>query len=228
VRGVLSAVVVGTVAICGCASTVRINKAPTADALKTTEVKGVPFYIKVAKCKQETSWLQPVYALTLKKTTTYQFADEKAAKPAANPVVRTSTKILSLSLFNTDDVRKLRALLSKPGDATAIDIRDIEAQWNIVAAWPDYVAVSVDEDTLIASKDVFEISNTAVPEAVVDYTTTYYYNAPRPWVGTSQIDAKLAADGGEAPGRRRIRLVTRPSEQALSDGSMTVIFSSNP
>jgi hypothetical protein len=200
--------------MCGCASTVRINKAPTADALKTTEVKGVPFYVKVAKCKQETSWLQPVYVLTLKKTTTYQFIDEKAAKAAnpnakpPDPVVRTGAKTLCLSQFNTDDVKKLRALLIKPGDATPNDVKDIEAQWAVVAAWPDYVAVAVDEDTLIGSKDVFEVSNTSAPEAVVDYTTTYYYNAPRPWVGSSQIDAKLAADGTLTEGSAQVQSQT--------------------
>ncbi len=213
-RGVLSTVVIGSIAMCGCVSTVRINKAPTTDALNTTEVKGVPFYVKVAKCKQETSWLQPVYTLTLKKTTNYRFVDEKAAKAAnpnaksPDPVVRTATKTFSLSQFNTEEVRKLRALLSKPGEATPSEVKDIEAQWNTVAGWPDYVAVAVDEDILMNSKDVFEVSNTSTPEAVVDYGTTYYYNAPRPWVGSSQIDAKLAADGTLTEGSAQVQSQT--------------------
>src|SRR5208337_881387 len=120
-RGVLSTILIGSAVMCGCLSTVRINKAPTSDALRITNLKGIPFYIKVAKCKQETSWLQPVYTLTLKKITTYRFVDEKAAKTAnpnakpPDPVVHTATKTLSLPQFNSDDVRTLRGLLGKPG-----------------------------------------------------------------------------------------------------------------
>jgi hypothetical protein len=213
-RGFLSTVVIGSVVMCGCQSAVRISRAPTTDALSTKAVEGVPFYIKVAKCKQETSWLQPVYTLTLKKTTTYRFVDEQAAKTAnptakpPDPVVHTASKTLSLSQFNTQDVRILRALLSKAGDATPGDVKDIEEKWNVVAVWPDYVAVPVNEDTLINSKDVFEVSNTSMPEAIVDYGTTYYYNSKRPWAGSSQIGAKLAADGTLTEGSAQVESKT--------------------
>ena len=66
-RGILSTVVIGSAVMCGGLSTVRIDKVPTTDALRAAEAKGVPFYFKVGKCKQETSWLQPVYNLTLRK-----------------------------------------------------------------------------------------------------------------------------------------------------------------
>src|SRR5208337_4678993 len=213
-RGVLSTILIGSAVMCGCLSTVRINKAPTSDALRITNLKGIPFYIKVAKCKQETSWLQPVYTLTLKKITTYRFVDEKAAKTAnpnakpPDPVVHTATKTLSLPQFNSDDVRTLRGLLGKPGEATAIEAKAIDDQWRKIADRPDYVAVAVKEDALVNSDEVFEVSNTSTPEAVVDYGTTYYYNAPRPWVGSSQIDAKLAADGTLTEGSAQVQSQT--------------------
>lgn len=210
-RGVLSTVLIGSGVMCGCLSTVRINKAPTPPALSTGEVKGVPFYVKVGKCKQETSWLQPVYTLTLKKTTTYRFVDEKAAKTAnpnakpPDPVVHTATKTLSLPQFNSDDVRTLRGLLGKPGEATAIEAKAIDDQWKKIADRPDYVAVAVKEDALINSDEVLEVSNTSTPEAVVDYATTYYFNAPQPWVGSSQINVKLAADGTLTEGSAQVQ-----------------------
>ena len=67
----------------GCLDTARIKRAPlhpTAEEEQQTNVPGVPFYVKVAQCKQETTWLQPYYALTLKKTITTKFADEAWAK----------------------------------------------------------------------------------------------------------------------------------------------------
>ena len=39
------------------------------------------------------------------------------------------------------------------------------------------------------------VSNTGAVEAVVDYGSVFYLNSARPIAGTTQVDAKLAADG---------------------------------
>src|SRR5208283_5318929 len=114
-----------SLSLTGCLSTVRIKRAPLSkteiDAQnKQTKVEGIPFYIKVAKCKQETSWLQPVYTLILKKTVSQKFVDQDAAdtaaeackkeklqnpkasckdKPKLDENVSTRTQVLSLSQF---------------------------------------------------------------------------------------------------------------------------------
>lgn len=202
---------IGSIVTCGCLSTVTITKAPTKDPLNTTSVDGIPFYVKVAKCKQETSWLQPVYTLTLKRTTTYRSTDERAAKNAnpnakpPDPIVRTVSKTLSLPQFNAEDVRTLRALVGRAGEATPQELASIETQWNKIADRPDCVAVPRDEGALIASNEVFEVSNTSKPEAVVDYSTTYYYNARLPWLGSSQISPKFAADGTLTEGSTQVQ-----------------------
>lgn len=198
-------VLLGTCAMSGCLSTVRVKRDPlqiTDNDKKNTSVSGVPFYVKVAKCKQETSWLQPFYTLTLKKTSSFKFVDEKAAKakdPAAKPpasVVRfTATKVLSLSQFNSTDIRNLKAMLSKPGPADPLQAKAIEDTWKKVSDMTDYLPLAVTEDVLIGSSDSILATNTSISEAIVDYSRVYYYNAPRPWVGTSQLDAKLAGDG---------------------------------
>jgi len=204
-RSGLGLVLFGTLVMCACLSTVRVKRDPlpvTDKDKNRTAVSGVPFYIKVAKCKQETSWLQPFYTLTLKKTSIFKFVNEKAAKakdPNAKPpesVVRfTVMKVLSLSQFGSEDVRNLKAMLNKPGAADPLQAKAIEDTWKKISDLPDYVPLAVTEDNLVASSDVFETTNTSVAEAVVDYSRVYYYNAPRPWVGTSQLDAKFASDG---------------------------------
>lgn len=196
----------------GCLSTVRIKRDPSsASAHDGGEVPGIPFYIKTAKCKQETTWIEPVYTLTLKKTTTYKFLDEDAAKKAGAKLpatdLRVSSKVLGLSQFQPGNapLQTLLALLAKPNISDPDRIQ-IEASWTTIAASPDYLPMNTNEDALIAAgTNVIKISNTASPEAIVDYSRTYYYNAPRPWVGSSQVDAKLAADGTLTEGSAQVQ-----------------------
>jgi hypothetical protein len=177
-------------------------------------VAGIPFYIKTATCKQETTWTEPIYTLTLKKTTTYKFLDEDAAKKAGAklpaPDVRVSSKVLGLSQFQPGNapLQTLLALLAKPNISDPDRIQ-IEASWTTIVAVPDYLPMNTAEDALIAAgTNVIKISNTASPEAIVDYSITYYYNAPRPWVGSSQVDAKLAADGTLTEGSAQVQSQT--------------------
>jgi hypothetical protein len=195
----------------GCLSTVRIKSAPASGAARTEDVPGIPFYVKTAKCKQETTWTEPVYTLTLKRTTTYKFLDEDAAKKAGaklpGPQVRVGTKVLSRSQFQPTEptLQTFLALLNKP-NTNAADTVEIESAWAKIIGYPDYVPLSTAEDSLISNGlNVIEISNTASPEAIVDYSKVYYYNAPRPWVGSSQVDAKLAADGTLTEGSAQVQ-----------------------
>ena len=204
-RSTLGLLLLGTILMGGCLSTIRVRRDPlpmTDKERNSTKLSGVPFYVKVAQCKQETSWLELFYTLTLKKTSTFSFVDEKAAKakdPSAKPpapVVRfTVTKVLSLSQFNSSDVRLLKAMLTKPGPADPLQARAIEGAWKKISDVPDYLPLAMGEDALVNSPEVVQSTNTATPEAVVDYSRVYYYNAPRPWIGTSQLGAKLASDG---------------------------------
>ena len=204
-RSTLSFVLIGTLAMCGCLSTVRVNRDPLSLSDKNkrnTAVRGVPFYIKVAKCKQETSWLQPVYALALKKTSIFSFADAGAvnaqnanARPPESVVRFNVAKVLSLRQINSNDLQNLRTLLSQPRSTDPLQAKVIDDAWKKIADLPDYQPLAANEDALAGSGDVVELSNDSTAEAVVDYSRVYYYNAPRPLIGTSQIDATFASDG---------------------------------
>ena len=113
----------------GCLDTVRVKRAPlhpTAGDDQQTNVPGVPFYIKVAQCKQETTWLQPYYTLTLKRTEKTAFVDEAAAKEAAAkdpskppptlppPEVTVAAQVLSFSNYQKPEVQELENLVSGP------------------------------------------------------------------------------------------------------------------
>ena len=51
------------------------------------------------------------------------------------------------------------------------------------------------EDDLVGSADAPQVTNKSTPDAVVDYSRVYYYNTPRPWIGTSSSNPTLATDG---------------------------------
>jgi hypothetical protein len=161
-RLALALVFFSSLGLCGCLSTVRVKSGPTgatANSQKYDNVPGIPFYTKIAMCKEETVW------------TEFQPTNQ--------------------------DLQTLLSLLNK-SDAAAdpdVDIPKIDAAWDALNAHPDYVPLSIPEDQIAQSSNAMLVSNTSAPEAVVDYANAYYLNAPRPWVGSSQIDEKLNTDG---------------------------------
>jgi len=214
-RAVLGLTLVLSVSATGCLSTARIkSERPATAAGKYENVPGVPFYTKIATCKQETSWSEPVYTLTLKETLTYKFIDEAAAKKAdaklPDTVVHPATKVLSLSQFQPTNnaLQALLATINKPGQGSDADVQVIQDAWQTISAVPDYIPLNSPEDDLVKSKNVVELSNISSPEVMVDYTHIFYYNAPRPLIGSSQIDAKLAADGTLTEGSTQVQSQT--------------------
>lgn len=223
----------------GCLSTARIKRDPSvlsAKDIEKTDVKGIPFYVKTARCKQETTWLQPFYTLTFKKTTKTVFIDEDAANKEAEstktpkpklpePIVSTSNQVLSLSEYSAWEVLQLRAYLGKSGSVTPDEGKQIEDSWNAIAVWTPYVPLAQEEDALIGSADAVEVANLSTPEVSVDYSRVYYYNGPRPWIGSSQLDVKLAADGTLSEGSNQIESETLsnfvPISAVLSAAALT-------
>lgn len=215
-RAALAFALIMGVSLTGCLSTVKI-KAQSVPLVPgdPRDVPGVPFYTKVAMCKQETSWSEPVFTLLLRETVTYKFVDEAAAKKAGltlpSPLVQPpKTKVLSFSQFET--LKKQLDILSSTINQTQAgsdsDLQAITDAWTVISQAPDYVPLSVPEDKLIGSTDVIELSNQSNPELMVDYKTVYFYNAPRPLIGSSQIDSKLASDGTLTEGSSQVQSQT--------------------
>jgi hypothetical protein len=213
-------IVVVCIFMTGCLSTVRIKRDPLKpselDEMKNeTDVQGIPFYTKTAMCKQQTTWLQPFYTLTLKTTTKTAFVNEEAAnkeseatkKPRPNlpePTVITKNKVLAFSDYTKDpSVLKLRTCLAKTGNLTQCDVEQL---WNEIAKLLTYVPLEVTEEDLVKPELGFavKVANSSSPELCVDYSRVYYYNSAQPWIGSSQLSAKLAADGTLSEGSAQI------------------------
>jgi hypothetical protein len=186
------ALAISSLLVSGCFSTVHITRAPLGSSLKhdkSTKLKGIPFYAKKGVCKQETTWAQPVFTLIYTNTTISQPLGQ-AAKPIVESLSK--TKVLSLSKFSDARVARLRAALS----SSVQDVSKIDALWDQVITLEDYLPLPGKEDALIKDNtDVIQVSNTASPESVADYSRVFYYNVRRPWIGSSQVTVKLNADG---------------------------------
>jgi len=84
-----------------------------------------------------------------------------------------------------------------------------------------------DEET---SGNWLRVSNTGAIEAAVDYSVTYYLNSSRPLAGSTQVDAKLAADGTLTEGSAQVNdqtLATIASTISSLVGSAVSIAKSN-
>ena len=72
------------------------------------------------------------------------------------------------------------------------------------------------------------VSKTSAPEAVVDYAKAYYLKAPRPWVGSSQVDEKLAADGTLTEGSVQVQSQTLSTILTAVTSIFTAVVSKVP
>jgi hypothetical protein len=162
----------------------------------TTEVPGVPFYAMRGACEKETVWLEPQYTLTVEVT-----VDDKA------PVVHTMT--FSRHDYRQADVQQLIAYVKGlQGNYQTTDPQSCPANigylWDPVEAKiaqdPNYqIMDNIDGSGQVAGQEkagnLIRSANTADVKAVVDYSHQYYLNGRTPWIGNSQVDAKLAANG---------------------------------
>ena len=159
-----------------------------------TKLPGIPFYVKKGVCNQESVWLEPQYTLTL----TTAIDDEP-------PTTRTLT--LSRHGYESQSVQDLlKQLRNITGHykITSINLDACPARIN-----QRMDAVAADRTLGVVSNldvggkltdaytdgNVFLVTNLADIGVAVDYTHRDYLNTTSPWIGTAQVDAKLAADG---------------------------------
>jgi hypothetical protein len=161
-------------------------------------------------CKQESVWIEPFFTLTYTKTINLKYSqppkpDEQ--RPPLKPIVFSYTKVLSLSTITSKQIElsELRMRLSQSKTFSPQDVVDVDDLWNVIAREADYIPLQSPEDDLVSEKDpkkrnVITVANTAAPEMLADYSRVYYFNARRPWIGSSQLDVELNPDGTLAKG----------------------------
>lgn len=165
------------------ALTVLILAGCTTTAHITTDQKqlaGIPFYVKRARCKQTTTYVQPVYVLTrvdtIGATTTRQLK-----------IARRSDLIGNCGV--ADPLCKLSALQNDLNTAqTSQKYKAFNDDWKLLTTTG---TLSVDH---VQADDVVLAGNMTVPDLYVDYTTQYYFNTNMPWIGSSTANATLGGD----------------------------------
>jgi hypothetical protein len=159
------------------------------------ELDGVPFYLKVGACKKLSVWLEPQYTLTL-----------TLAVDKRPPITHTLT--LTRSAYTSDpDVKNLLKTLAGISGKHPINRADpfgcpakLRDQWEDPKVLANIVPLEEIEDRpgiaqAAAAHNIILVSNAATVTTAVDYSHVYYMNAKTPWIGTAQVDAKLADDG---------------------------------
>ena len=174
--------------------------APPALGPTPTAIPGIPFYVKHGMCKRETVWAQPENTLQLEIL--------QSGKPIA-----TRSITFSQSFLRNSDLKalvgNLNLLAAAPKDSDpgklCQTVGEVTNQWMDVAEAAVKKAQQPSCDVApnpceplsdaVKSGDFLLLSNTANIVAEVDYEHPYYINSRTPWIGNSQVDAKLSADG---------------------------------
>lgn len=153
----------------GCFSSVRVQRSTSL----ADEPHGIPFYAKTGVCKQQTVWLEPQYIFTY---------EAKAGNGTFGPVDK---------ILNREQYLKVQNIFAVP--------RSPEDLKSIIFALPGPQTINESDAEQIkkeeASGNWIRVSNTGTVEAVVDYGNVFYLNSARPLAGSTQVSAKLAADG---------------------------------
>lgn len=189
--------ILSTLALAGCTHQTAIvsEQDLTQTGAPISELKGIPFYSKKGVCNKESVWLEPQYSLNLTMV-----AD-------GNPPL-TRTMVISRHGFEGSDTQELLQLLTglkgayNPGEIVPNSCpAAIGAKWDAISTNRQYsVVLGLDSDESLlrsaeAMHNVLLVSNKAEIGAATDYSHRDYLNTLSPWNGSSQVDAKLAADG---------------------------------
>lgn len=163
-------------------------------------VPGIPFYAKRGVCKRETVWAEPRYTLQLStKNGDQQIALHSLTFPRSllydkqfsNLASSLSQIVGKIDTTNTDSVCQAVNTAAKQWKAVAENIRLNSKALCDTVSNNDCTPLDLAEK----NKDIVRMSNTASIVAEVDYDHVYYLNSQTPWIGTSQVDAKLNTDG---------------------------------
>jgi len=202
-RRINSAIVRGatiaSLVLAGCAhetAVVRVSdwENPTWSTPSQAE-PGIPFFVKKGVCRQESIWLEPQYDLSV-----------DISVDGAKPVSRKVT--LSRTGFESQQATSLLRLLKSLQTQTGTPQSNLTPETCPSAISDDIDALDVSGfkptcrpeggdklDAQPCAKDLMFAANTAQPAYIVDYAHRYYLNSRSPWIGSSQVAAKLADDG---------------------------------
>ncbi len=206
------AVLLLTLLTTACLGTARITTGNTNPIADNTHLDGIPFYPKRAVCRQDTIWLEPLYALTREDTYREQQPTTKAGTPAPTTKTIKQTKIarrseLSDPCSTPEDPSKCPAIKSLQlldnlqkalADAQPTDAQPTMDSTKLKAINEAWTGINVTKSLIVTDveqRNVVLASNTRTSDFFTDYTKPYYFNTRMPWLGSSTANASLDKDG---------------------------------
>jgi hypothetical protein len=192
-------VIATAVTLAGC-SVVQVSEKASGDT-KSTDIDGIPFYVKVEKFKRITTYTETWLRATLtveKKAIDTADKKEVVVDAGKQPYVMDIPKGSNPALTAIKKTL-LNAETEDAGTAEKV-IDDFQklAPYDHSNAKPE------------------RVSNDIESEWVVDRSKTYYINAPLPWFGSASLTQKLAPDG-------TLTEVTSTPDTKLAEGLSTLI-----
>ncbi len=134
---------------------------------------GIPFFPHTGVCRQDTTYVQPVYRVVVQAI-------------SGNREITLFEAVLTATAIGSPEMHALRCVVTA---ADADPLRIGEAFVELTAP------VTHRYGPLAPPMGLFLASNTASAESQVDYRAPLYLNASRPWIGSAGASARLAPDG---------------------------------
>ncbi|HPR65406.1 MAG TPA: hypothetical protein PK014_14455 [Thermoanaerobaculia bacterium] len=160
-----------SIALVGCTS--GLYSVYSRENAVTKPLDGIPFYLKKARCKQENTYLEPLYSVSL--------ISEAREGTGWKEVGR---KNILLNQEGYESARQ-KNLLDPTGE--------LEKSFSQLCNGNSPINLAT--QSLIANGNLILIGDTASWEPYIDYGDTYLINTKRSLAGSSHAVVKLSADG---------------------------------
>jgi len=191
-RRINNSVAVGLVILgtAGCRTmSVQTRSLGSEQPQRVTTLPGVPFYAKTAFCVQTSTYLQPVYDVTLSLQTVGTTA---AGKDTTYGPPRVSSRVISESGYRSPSFRTLRQI--------AAGAAPQQSETDVLSLWAALAAKDVAGGFPTDATDYFLAGNQFSTEVANDYTRVYYYNVRVPLTGSASGEINLDASGSLTKG----------------------------
>lgn len=149
-------------------------------------LEGVPFFPHVGVCRQESSYVQPVYRVAVQLL-------------SGTRETRLFEGSVTGSALASTELRDLRREVT----ASDADLSRVGTAFDALAR-----AAAYQYDPQAPPSGLFLASNALSAESQVDYSQPLFMNVSRPWIGSSAANARLAPDGTLAEASGEIKDAT--------------------
>ena len=197
VRGGTAVGLLAALLASGCISAVRVHSGENGEDYE----QGIPFYIKVGRFKQTTTYHQSWLLVTLSLQEKAAYVENNKVKFQSLPPVTLSKRLLAEGMEPVVALQKYLAL-NTAGEVDDSDVPEgtpqvpaVDARTfvkHVVNTFSKIEGISLEILTAMEGKLA---GNQTEQVTVVDYSNPHYINAPLPWFGSGSVATEFNADG---------------------------------